>query len=150
MNNGVRKKHKKASTEKSPAAELAIKYGIPVLITFGIAAVMLVLSAIIAANVPDPEKLYAPLSYAALYVPTFVGGVIAAKRSDAPFIASLVHGTAVLLICSLLSAFNYTNADIKLGIIPSVVLHLLIPTVSVAGGFAYSKAAEKKRTKRRH
>ena len=150
MNNTVKRKHTKAKREKSPTALLLISYIKPTLISLGVAAVMLLVSAVIASSVKDPAKLLAPLAYTSLYVSAFVGGVISAKGDGSPFISSLITGIILLFVYGVMSAFGYSSAEIKLGIIPSVVLHALIPGAAVLGGFAETKRAEKKRTRRRH
>ena len=152
MNQQPGKKHKssKKHTEVSPTLEVILTYAKPVALSLGIAAIMLVLSALIASSLSDPDSAIAPLSYAALYVSTFAGGIVAAKNSPAPFIVTLIHGASLLIIYSLASVFNYSGAEIKLGIAPSLLLHALIPLASIAGGFIETKLSEKKHGRRKY
>ena len=152
MNQETRKKHKssKKHAEVSPAIGLILTYAKPVLISLGTAAVLLILSALIASSLPDPDVAISPLSYAALYLSTFIGGIFAAKNSFAPFVMTMIHSGILLVIYALASVFNYSPTDIRLGILPSLLLHALIPLTSIAGGFIETKTAEKKHKRHKH
>lgn len=71
--------------------------------TISIGLLLLLLSACIAYAQPDPSVLSRPLALLSLYSSVLIGGFIAAKGSQRPFLSAMICGSGTVLALMLLS-----------------------------------------------
>lgn len=71
--------------------------------TISMGLLLLLLSACIAYAQPDPSVLSRPLALLSLYSSVLIGGFIAAKDNQRPFLSALICGSGTVLVLMLLS-----------------------------------------------
>ena len=71
--------------------------------TISMGLLLLLLSACIAYAQPDPSVLSRPLALLSLYSSVLIGGFIAAKGSQRPFLSAMICGSGTVLALMLLS-----------------------------------------------
>ena len=113
--------------------------------TLAVGAGTVLVGALIAAFLPDPDPATAPLGLAAALLTALTGGIIAGRiHRAAPALCGLTNGAlllAVMLLCSLF--FQGHAAGYSTGV--ALLIHALIPLLSVAGALV----GIRKKTKRR-
>lgn len=147
MNQGFSKRKRSALSKKemNPTSDLIIKGLISFALTLLVAIVLLLIFAFAASLLSDPDKLLTPLALIALYITAFAGGMISSARSEYPFMASLINGAALLLVCVIMSFFNYSAAPSAYSVWISLICHLAVVPVSLLGAFIMIKSKDNQR-----
>ena len=92
----------------------------------------------------DPDALLTPFAFAALYVPSFLAGVISIRKAgEQKLTCGLISGTFFMIAYMFVSLFFSENPFTPYPFIISLLLHILIVVFSVLGAFA---GARKKRS----
>lgn len=119
-------------------------------LTLAVGAGIILCASLAAVLLPDPASATLALGLVAALLTAFLGGVITGKlHGSAPALCGLCNGALLLslmLLCSLLlrgRAFGYSTAL-------SVLLHTLIPLISVFGALVGTRrhGSRSKRAKR--
>ena len=109
----------------------------------------LVLSAI-TVKASDPTALLTPLSLAALYLSSFVGGFFSVRdKGDSVLICGTASGALFMLLYKLCALFLPSEASDERKFLVSALLHILIIFFSCLGAYAAMKMKKSKKRKRR-
>lgn len=96
-------KRSKRRTDTSISWTLPYRCVVALAATISIGLLLLLLSACIAYAQPDPSVLSRPLALLSLYSSVLIGGFIAAKGSQRPFLSAMICGSGTVLALMLLS-----------------------------------------------
>lgn len=113
--------------------------------TLAIGAGTVLVGALIAAFLPDPDPATAPLGLAAALMTALTGGILAGRiHRSAPAVCGLTNGALLLAVMLLSSLFFRENAaGYSTGI--ALLIHALIPLFSVAGALIGVRKKAKRR-----
>lgn len=110
-------------------------------------ALSAILAVIICASIlglKNPNALVFPLSLGALYVSSFIAGLIATRANGgAALICGLISGGAFMLSYMLVSLFFPSELSARYGFWISLLFHALIIVFSVLGGYAATSGGVK-------
>ncbi len=119
------------------------------LLTALVAALILLLTSAIFTYVQaDPTRIALPFALGALYLSSLVGGVAAARLSDAPYSAASLAGAVYMLITLALSVFPLGEAFCNFSFFVNLLARVAIIAASVLGAFLGRK--RKKRPTAHH
>ena len=110
---------------------------------------LLLVSAYFALKTNSPLSLTAPLSLAALYLSSFIGGAVCAFLLEDPgsYVCALIS-SSVFTIITLISKLIIPKPESIMQTGPSIVLHVLIIAACLGGVFVTQRI--RYRNKRRH
>ena len=151
MINTARKKQKRHS---APTPSSIRATGIGLAATALTSAATLLFFSMIIYTTPDPGSLVLAGGLAALYVSSFVGGLIAALNDrNEPMLCGLLNGVFTFVCLILLALVLPTQRVTSLGFWASAGLHLLAVPFSALGAYAANSLirsrTQRKRRKRR-
>jgi len=131
--------HKSSHTAENQGALFSMETLRAFLITLAIGAGSILLLSLAAYFYPDPDRIIHPLAYFAVALTSFLGGVVAKKRTGgAPALCGLINGMLLMGLMILLSFFFLSESS-GYSALMSTLLHAAILILSVLGAVAGSK-----------
>ena len=143
--------HRSPHTAQKQSALFSLETLRAFLITLAIGAGSILLLSLAAYFYPDPDRITLPLGLIAAALTSFLGGVVAKKRTGlAPALCGLVNGMLLMGLMILLSFFCLPHSHGYSALI-STLLHAAVLILSVLGALAGSpkpKAATRSRRRK--
>ncbi len=130
--------HRSPHTDQKQGALFSLETLRAFLITLAIGAGSILLLSLAAYFYPDPDRIILPLGYLSLALTSFLGGVVAKKRTGgAPALCGLVNGMLLMGLMILLSFF-FLPLSHNYSALISTLLHAAVLILSVLGALAGS------------
>ena len=149
-------KHSKKKHSRKNSADTPLIYKIflsPLkasLIAFATSLILALVLSAVTLKASDPTALITPLSLAALYLSSFVGGFFSLRdKGDSVIICGTASGVLFMLLYKLCALFLPTEVSDERKFFVSALLHILIILFSCLGAYAAMKMKKRKKRKRR-
>lgn len=113
-------------------------------ITLCVGMLLLLLSTAIAYAQPDPATLAKPLSLVSLYTSVLLGGYIAAKGAERPYISGAICGIGMALCLMLISFIPWGRSDSMLSPLIIATMHAGVVAASVVGAWMTMRQPRKR------
>lgn len=131
--------------ELSPVSAIAAGLASAIISAFA----LIVLLALAAYATPDPDRLVLPAAMTALYLSSFIGGIVTSllMGGDAP--CGLICGIAYFTALLLMSFFLPSGTATRTGMGVSILLHTAAPLFSLLGALCASSLLRRRSRRRR-